>query len=176
MNKLTIAAFVVVLAVAGGAYFYPKFQASVGTTAAPAGSTFSNAKSYAIAMAPLTDAATSTTIYNSDATDRFVTGGYAVCGGLDRSGGPLGAGYANFGFKAATSSTDVGGTRKTANTQLALNVLVSTSTVDGITATTSPTGTTPAFWFRWAAGSYMNFYTNATNTAACTVGVNTVSN
>lgn len=168
-TKNIILALVLAVAIAGGYFFPQAISLSVGTSAT--GSTFNTAKFAGIVMAPATTAATSSSILNTDANDRYVQSASANCGVVGNSFTySTGAGLASFTLVAATtSSSSVGGIPS--NTNLTMNVAVSTSSVDSANAT-STYGT--AFWQRWAANSYMTFTFNATNTAVCTVGVNYV--
>lgn len=150
-----------------GAYFFPTLQAGLG--ASDTGSTFSTQKTAAIVWTPSTGA-TTTSIQNTDANDRYVTSSHIYCGTVGTSLTPLtGTGLAAVLIKAATTSTAAPAIVTNAN--LTMSVTLATSSVDSIVST-STFGT--AYWQRWAAGSYMSFYSNATNTAVCTVGVNYV--
>lgn len=150
-----------------GHSFWQSNQEPVATGASSTGAEFSTAKIAATVFAPATGSATSTSILNTDANDRYVTNAFSYCGSVGTSFTPYtGAGLAALQFTAATSSTDSPATLS--NTNLTMSVTVATSSVDSSNAT-STYGT--AFWQRWAAGSYMTFVSNATNTAVCTVGV-----
>lgn len=162
-----LGAVVISLAIVGG-YFYPKFELiAVGS---PAGTTFTTAKVGQIDISPSTAAATTTSVLNNDASDRYVTNVFAACGSVGTSRTFLtGAGLAAWALQAATTS--ISGQGLQGNTNYIVNGNLSTSTADLFTMGTS-TGLSSSYLTRWAAGSYMTFLFNATNTAACTVGVN----
>lgn len=190
--KAVLAALIAAVMAVGvyGGYKYlltPPLQVSAGTAAA--GSTFNTAKTAAIAMV-FTNGATSTSILNTDASDRFVISNFIACSSATSTYTAVtGAGLANWIIKAATTSTNAPAV--ISNTNLVMNDTVATGTVGagvasdygGIAlvasssiATTSPTGwignaAGSANQFRWATGTYLTYWSNATNTAACTVGV-----
>lgn len=168
-TSIKIVLGVLILAALIGGYYFPKTDMfAIGTS--PTGSTFSNQKLAATVFAPSAVPATTTSIFNGDSNDRYVTSAFSYCGTVGTSLTPgSGTGLASLLFKAATTSTAA--PTLVTNTNLTLSVTVSTSSPDSANAT-STYGT--AFWQRWAAGSYMTFFSNATNTAVCTVGVNYV--
>lgn len=128
----------------------------------PVGTTFSNAKIAAINMSLSSTSGTSTSVYNSDASDRFVESSFSYCTGVSATA----SGSTVLGFTAATTSTNAPAT--SANTNYVMNVTVGTTTA----VRTNATSTFPSPTFQlWPAGSYITFFATATNTAACTVGV-----
>lgn len=132
------------------------------------GTTFNTAKVAQINFSPATASATSTSILNTDESDRYVESAYVACGSVGTSQTAYtGAGLAALVFTAGTTTANAPAT-PTASALQSMLVTVSTSTTDSFIATT--TYTSP-FSRRWNAGSYMTFFSNATNTAACTVGV-----
>jgi hypothetical protein len=168
-----IAAALIIGAAIYGGYQYPIASTFVG--ASTPGATQSTAKIASVAVNLATTGAngTSTSLFNGDANDRIVTNGYATCSTLSTSYTPngLNTGIASLLLQAATTSTASPVT--VTNTNLAINVPIATTTpTDAYTATSSyayaPTQ-------RWAAGTYMTFFTNATNTASCTFGVNYIA-
>ncbi len=169
-NILKIVLAVVVLgAVTYLGMSYPKVMLGV---ASPVGATNSDAKIASIAMLPRSTTATSTSILNSDATDRIVTDAGVTCTGLTNMFGNSATGVATFRWVAATSSTAAPATI-IPSTLSAMDVTVATSSVDGFTATSTYTS---AFSRRWNANSYMVFETNATSSAAaCTPFVHYVA-
>ncbi len=192
-QNLTLGAIVVVLVVAiGGGYFFPKLEnqeqqdQAVGS---PVGTTFANAKVAAINLFP-TNGATSTSVLNSDASDRFVIDNFVACTGATTTYAAVtGSALTSLGWiiKAATTSTLAPAV--IGNTNLVMNDAIATGTVAAgvasdyggvvLVASTSIASSSPlvnnagaaAQMFRWAAGSYLTFWSNATNTANCTVGV-----
>jgi hypothetical protein len=174
MNKYISAGFVIALgAVLWFGVNYPHSQVLVQQLGSATGSTFGTAKVAEVVMAPTTQAATSTSILNTDSSNRWVTDGFAHCTGNSTAlTNGTGAGLANLTLKAATTSTSALGIQ--GNPQLAANITMGTSTTYTYNSTTTPTGTigTGAVTYLWAAGSYMSFVFNATTTSAsCVVGV-----
>ncbi len=133
----------------------------------PVGTTFSTAKIAAMNIAPATASATSTSILNSDASDRYITSAFAECTGAGSSQTAYtGAGLANLLLRIATSSTAA--PVVLSNTNYAANLTIATTAPATYQSTTTPTTS----WMQvWASGSYLTFYPNATNTAQCVVGV-----
>lgn len=162
-------------------------QQMVGTSAN--GSTFSTSKDYSVVVTP-TNNATSTSILNTDASDRYITSNFVDCGNATTSYTAVtGTGLANITVKAATTSTNAPAV--IANTNLAMNDTIATGTsaqgtagfidvvVSSSSVSSAPTVTGNAgansFQFRWAAGSYLTFFWNATSTMTCTIGVHTIA-
>lgn len=176
---------VVLIAVGGVAFVTQNEDAQDGSGSSTAGATFNSAKVAAVAVAPATPGtgATSTSVYNSDASDRYITGLRVGCSSIGTSlTAYTGAGLANLTLTIATSSTNAPATNSnTAHIFPTLNIATTTgfftvSSTTGAYATTSLSGAigyTGSTSFRnlWTAGSYVSFFFNATNTAACTVGV-----
>lgn len=163
-----LGALVLVVAIAGG-YFFPELKITVGS---PAGTTFNTAKVAQININPQSITSTSTSILNTDTSDRIVTDGFVSCSGLTNMFASTNAGVATFNWTAATSSTPAPAPSITGSTFAAMQVSLATSTTYNETATS--TWTVP--WGHiWTAGTYMIFQTNATSSGAlCTVGVHYV--
>lgn len=163
-----ILALVITTAIWGG-YKYPK--TILGVVSTPATSTFTSAKVAEVGFSPTTATATSTSILNSDSTDRVVTDSFYYCNGMGTSlTAYSGVGLANLIFTAATTSaaSPIG----LGNNNLVLSSNVATSSAGASVYTASTTIPFPNDSSRlWASGSYMTFYSNATNTAACVIGV-----
>lgn len=159
-----------------GAYQFP--VAPEATVSSTAGSTFSFAK-YAGVRADLSapgSTGTSTSVYNSDSSERYITGIRSGCSlvGTSRTA-YTGAGLAALLFSAATSSTASPAVQTNTNKVGGGDVTVGTSTPNYAVATSSATGSgSNAVYNIWPAGSYLTFTTNATNTAQCTFGVDYV--
>ena len=162
--------------VALGGYFFPGSSVQLvqplnqytQTVGSAVGSTFGTAKIASINFSPSVGA-TSTSMINSDASDRYVTSSFYYCSGL----GVSKAAYTYTSltsngliFLAATSST--ASTPINANTNFVMYNTISTSTIYDFTASTTVYQAADRIW---KAGSYLNFWSNATNTATCTVGV-----
>lgn len=145
--------------------------AAVGS---PTGTTFNTAKFAGINFSLAT--ATSTSIVNGDASDRYIMSLELACSGVGTSQTAYtGAGLASLTFKGATTTGVANGTavNVTVTTSLAFSTTIATSSGGGIATQASSTpslGAIPAFQV-WAAGSSLVLFTNATNTAACTGGV-----
>lgn len=154
-----------------GAYQYPKqVQPTLGSAAV--GTTFGTQKIAQIVWQPSTDAASSTSLYNSDSNDRIVESVYYSCTGLTTSSTAVAA----LLFKAATTSTSAPATGIGTNTNLLLGTTVATSTSELYVASTTPGLATSAFVRRWAAGSYLTFNSNALQSAVCNIGVQYMAN
>lgn len=174
-NKNLSIALAVVLLVSVGAYFFPQVQQSFGSSAA--GSTFNTAKYAGIAInltSPGSNA-TSSSILNTDANDRFITAEKVGCELVGTSKTiNVGAGLASLTLTMATSST--ANPVVNANTNTLPVITVATSTPNFVVA--SSTAGTPGnnlVGNIWAAGSYLSIFSNATNTAACTAGVDYIA-
>lgn len=176
MNKnnayIYVISFAVALAIVGG-YFYPRIKESTNATGSPVDSTFSTAKIAQINITPSIETATSTSIQNTDTSNRWVTGSYVACTGVGTSlTAYTGAGLASLTVKAATTTTRAPAT--VSNTNLVMDAVVSTSTPFAFNAATS-TGTSNPGLLIWSSGSYMTWFFNATNTAACSVGISYIA-
>lgn len=158
---------VLVVAVAG-LYFKKSEQPQpefVGTVGSPVGTTFSTAQVAQINVSP-TIGATSTGVLNTDSNDRYIETMYGACSNVGTSLAPYSGigGITNWTLTAATGTSQAPATITNSNT---ITANISTSTVNAFASTTSMTDLTRI----WPTGSYLNFAFNATNTAACTVGV-----
>lgn len=177
MNNIlkTLGGVLVILAIAG-AYSYPESKTiplveQGETLGLSTGTTFNTMKLASIVFTPATGSATSTSILNTDSSDRKIQNFFYDCSSVGTSftaytGGGLVSDGVIFSF--ATTSTAAPATPQTTN---AINLRVATTTPDSYntigTATTTPT----ALQRVWAAGSYGTISSNATNTASCVVGV-----
>lgn len=162
---LKVIAVLVVIAAIAGAYAYPKYQNTVGSSV---GSTFSTQKMIAVDMSPLTGTATSTSILNTDASARWIAD-FALtgCTGAGTSytyPNTNATGLANLLIQAATTSVASQGLQ--GNTNYALNMIVSTSSPIYTESASSTLAVQAGYW---ASGTYMTLTFNATNTAACIV-------
>lgn len=152
-----------------GRYFGPVYTntTQVNAVTSPVGTTFNSAKVAQINITPSTASATSTGVLNTDSYDRYIEAMYGACSGVGTSlTAYTGAGLASLGLTvtAATGTTAAPNTITNTNSFV---MTVATTTVDSFASTTSATNLSRV----WATGSYLNFAFNATNTAACTVGV-----
>lgn len=179
MNNYLKAVLVVVVlgAITWAGLTYPKALHSVGV-ASPVATTFNDAKVAVINFNPLAAPATTTSILNTDATDRIIVSAFSYCQGMGTSGSPGGTGVIPaVTLQAATTSTAAPVNISTL-TNFVFNTTIATSTVvTGNTVLPSQyqASTTPPVLGDigriWKAGSYLTFFVNATNTAACQVGV-----
>lgn len=165
---------VVIGAAIWGAYKYP--QAVVQGTGSAAGVAFNTAK-FAGETASLASPGangTSTSILNSDSSDRYITSVVAACNTVGTSRTAYsGAGLANWNITVATTSTaDPAALPSGYNPVLGGVLNISTSTPNTLVA--SSTAGVSSTTLIWAANSYLTFWSNATNTAACTFGANYV--
>ncbi len=185
-NIIYVLGAIVIAGAILGAYLFPVAQTPVAIGTSPTGTTFSSQKIAAIAFVPSAAGATTTSILNTDANDRYVTSNFVNCTNATTSYTAItGGGLANLIIKAATTSTNAPAV--VGNTNLAMNdtvatgtsaaggaafpvVMVSSTSLPASPAVTNNVGA-GAFAFLWASGSYLSFWANATNTAACIVGV-----
>lgn len=141
--------------------------------ASPTGSTFTTSKVALVRATFLIS--TSTSVLNTDSNNRYIKNLELACTGVGTSQTPYtGAGLLSQGWKisASTSTTAASSAYLNANGNYAfvnyvmsttsawLTVSSSTLAIGGFSSTTE-----------WLAGTYLDIFTNATNTAACTVGV-----
>jgi hypothetical protein len=148
---------------------YPKFTLPVGSAA---GSTFNTAKFAGVAMNLATAGAnaTSSSVYNSDGSSRFVTGLDYGCTGVGSSKTAYtGAGLAALLLTVGTTTTSAPATIPT-DVVLANAITVATSSATMVFASSTTAIGTEASML-WPSGTYMTFWFNATNTAVCTIGV-----
>lgn len=139
------------------------------------GSTFNTAKIAAVDMSPATNAATSTSILNTDASARWVEGAIVACTGIQNAfTNTTGTGLASYLLQAATTSVANLGSQ--GNTNLAVNLTVATGTTGAAVFSYSATSTASAgtsapnpVAFYWAPSTYLTFTFNATSTGACIV-------
>lgn len=144
---------------------FPQTSVFVGS---PVGTTFNTAKIAAINMTISTASATSSSILNSDASARYITDGFVACTGIGTSlTAVTGAGLATLQFQMATTSTSA---PANLGTNYSERVTLATSSATFYVASTTE-GAIAGFSRYWDAGTYLTIQPNATNTAACTVGV-----
>lgn len=174
MNKIIYT--VVGILVLVGVFFLGKSLGTVNLTAGASatGSTFSTAKEAAITWT-LSNSATTTSILNTDANDRYIKTAQAMCTGVGTSFTAFtGAALSALTITAATTSTAAPATITNVNTFLTNQTLATTSPNSYFSTSTPELGGGSPFadYARiWAAGSYITFASNATNTATCTIGV-----
>ncbi len=145
----------------------------------PAGTTFSNAKFAGVAINLASPGAngTSTSVLNTDAGDRYINTIKVGCEGVGTSRTAYsGTGLDVLTLRIATSSTSAPAANNNANPVGGGPLTVATSSTYFMEASTTastavPNVGTSAISNIWATGSYLTFTANATNTAACTVGV-----
>lgn len=175
MNKYIFFFFGGVAALAVAGLFLPmnKVETTVGSASA-VGSTFSTAK-VAYKAWTLSNGATTTSLYNSDSSDRIIRSVDYTCSGVGTSlTAVTGTGLANLIFTAGTTSTDAPAVPTLGNSVFSSTVA---TTVPEIYLSSTTHGlTTSAFVRRWGAGTYLTFVSNATNTAACVIGVTYMPN
>jgi hypothetical protein len=171
MNYKTLIGAVVILVIGFGLGHYFFQPASFGST--PAGNTFNTAKQASIVVSLLN--ATSS-ILNSSGNDYYITAVKAGCENVGTSQTVFtGAGLAKLLLSVATTSTanpSAQGTNLIGQTTLT----ISTSTPQFVVASSTTSSGTTSIGSSvinniWPTGSYITFTTNATNTAACTLGV-----
>ena len=181
MNKITISVISVLIAAAiVGAYFFPQVTRieRFGSTS-PANSTNVNQNQLLINGWNLANS-TSTSVLNNTGFDISATQLQYTCAGVGTSvTAYTGAGLTNAGLtlKAATTSTSMVGSTATSNTGVTNTNLIVSTTIATSSANTLVASSTPAIAGNSALndvipnGSYVTFFTNATNTAVCNIGV-----
>lgn len=170
-NNFIVGIIVSVIAVLGVLAYTSSNQASVTTS--PSGSTFQTAKTALVAINLASPGAngTSTSLYNGDSNDRFITSTLVGCEGVGTSKTAYsGTGLASLTLTMATSSASAPATNT--NSNILPVVTISTSTPNFVNASsTAGTPGTSNVYSIWATGSYLTVTSNATNTALCTAGV-----
>lgn len=140
---------------------------TVTTAGSSAGTTFNTAKTAAIVFAPVSNAASSTSVYNGDSSDRIIKDAHITCTGANFTAANS---IAQVTFQAATTSGTTQGVA--GNPRLALSTTVATSAAEVYVATSSMN----TIARRWNSGSYLTFNTNATSTGlSCVVGVDYIA-
>ena len=173
MTKTIILGVLAVIVTGGivGGYYFPKNNPVFGSS--PAGSTFSTQKvaQVAVNLASPGSNGTSTSILNTDANDRFITGEEVGCETVGTSKTAYtGTGLASLTLTIATTSTAAPATISNTNTLPVVTIATATPNFV-ISSSTAGTPGTSIVSNIWASGSYLSFATNATNTALCTIGV-----
>lgn len=156
-------------------YLYKGPTNNVDATS-PAGSTFSNAKYYGIAINLASPGAngTSTSITNTDSNDRYVVATKIGCENVGSSRTAYtGAGLASLQISVGTTSTSAPITFSSVF-PVVLNQVISTSTQNYLFASSTLVTATTSNAIVWPTGTALTFSFNATNTAACTIGVETL--
>lgn len=137
------------------------------TAGSPAGSTFNTAKTAAIVFAPISNTASTTSVYNGDSSDRIIKDAHITCTGANFTAANS---LAQVTFSAATTAVASLGLQN--NPRLALSTTVATSAAEVYVATSSQN----TIARRWNSGSYLTFLTNATSTGmSCVVGVDYIA-
>lgn len=175
MNKIFIGVGAVVCLIIGLGIGYKLYSNPINLAqgVSTVGATNNTAKLATITMAPLTAGATTTSLFNGDGTDREVTSSVIACTSVGTSQTfTTGSGLASWTLQAATTS--VSGLGLNGNTNYAANLTLATSSAWYYQAST--TETVPIYVGRvWPTQTYLSFGFNATNTAACTVGVHYIN-
>lgn len=178
-NNILVFVVAVIIGLIVGYSFAPVQVENVSTS--PAGTQSSTANFYSITV-DMSQVATTSSILNTSSNDKFVTGIRAGCESIGTSKTyTTGSGLAILTLTVATSSTASPVTTRT-NTQIVGGsaITISTSTANFVISSSTAIGPVEAYGSSavnniWASGSYMTFYTNATNTAHCTFGVDTIN-
>lgn len=173
-----ILALVAVLLI--GAAMYGAFLSSQGAISfgSSAGTTFNTAKFAGIVMVPSVPGtnATTSSILNSDAGTRYVTNSKLACTGVGSSFTQVvGTGLANWQLTIGTTSTAAPATFTQsgiyAPVMPAFSIATNSASTEVLVSSTTLATATSSKAVPWHSGEYMTFGFNATNTAACTVGV-----
>lgn len=185
MNDETVRATIIafVTAIVMGAIFLvfaPKGSTIVTAGSSPQGTTVNSAKfagASGVALATPGANATSTSILNTDANDRLITGIRMSCEKVGTSQTAYtGAGLATWQITVGTTSTAAPAATPVGFNEVGgVSYVISTSTPNFALATTTPqVGGLSSTTVVWAAGSNLTFFSNATNTAICTLGADYV--
>ncbi len=169
MNSKIVGAGIVVAILLGvaGFFFLGSKTKTQFVSGSAAGATFNTAKTAAIVFAPVSNAASSTSVYNGDASDRIIKDAHITCTGAAFTAQPN---LASVVFSAATTAVSSLGLQ--ANVNLPLFVAVSSSSAELYVASSTQNTTAR----RWNAGSYLTFLTNATSTGeSCVIGVDYIA-
>lgn len=165
---ITVIALVIGIAAITGAYFFPKYSGSFGNS--PVGTEFGTQKIAAVAWSLSSGSATSTSLYNGDQNDRVIESSFVACDTVGTSRTAYtGAGLASLILRAATTSADAPAI--VSNTNYAVNISPLATSTPVVLAASSTEGVLNGYSRVWPSGSYLTFFSNATNTAQCTVGV-----
>ncbi len=167
-NKILIGIVAAIVIIGVGYYFFHSNSPQVNATQSPVNTVFNSAKIAEIVFNPSTGSATSTSILNTDSNDRYIISNFAGCGVVGTSlTAYTGAGLSTLTFKFATTSDSAPAIVSNTNV---VTLTIATATPDFLINTAS-TGGTSSFLTRWASGSYLTIFSNATNTAQCSAGV-----
>lgn len=173
-NVLLGIGVVVVAGIAVLGLFFPR-STSLTTTVVQGisnvGASNSTSKLFTITSSPSTDGATTSSILNTDGTDRAVTSVVAFCTGVASSKTYLtGTGLAAFTVQMSTSTSAVDAK---ANTNYVASFTIATSSSwSQVSSTTPYAGAVNSVW---PTNTYLNITYNATNTASCTIGAYVIS-
>lgn len=183
MKNIYITVGIVFALVVGGLFGYViHTQKTVVQSFGAVGDTNSTRKiaSCVLDMSTTTPTTATTTgtacLTNTDSKDRIVTSVEYYLSGLGSMTGSAGTGVASTTWQLSTSSGLYVG-----SANYLLNTTIATSTANGAVGGTlfiasSTPGSTATFPFRvWASGSNLNLFSNATSSAAGTVGTIVVS-
>lgn len=138
----------------------------------PVGSTFNNAKFAGVTISLASPGAngTSTSMLNTDAYDRYVSSFKVGCEGVGTSKTAYaGTGLANLQVSVGTTTTAAPASFSSF-AAIALNFNLGTSTTNLLVSSSTLATATSSLAAVWPTNTYMTFFFNATNTAACTIG------
>lgn len=172
MNKIIIAVLAVLILSGLGAWYWHS-QHSQLAGASPSGATFGDSKQAAVVVNLANPGAngTSTSLLNTDSNDRYVTSVELGCENVGTSlTAYTGTGLANLLLSVGTTTTAAPASFN-GFANVAQNIKLSTSTVNLEVSSTTLALATSSLAAVWPTNTYMTFFFNATNTAACTVGV-----
>lgn len=178
-NKNIIIGAIVAILVGFALGWTLHFQDKVGGVSS-VGVSNSTSRIASITMAPLTGAATTSSILNDSGTDRIITNTFGFCSSVGRSetfltGNTAGGTFiTSAGWVLSGATTTVANQGLQGNANFGSNGISFSTTSPAVTAyNASSTEGVLQFVSRiWPVNTYYTFLFNATNTAACTVGVN----
>ena len=175
MNKELIVALVIVAAIAVGGYFFPRaVPQAVSSLGSNSGTNTLAKQLEAVSWNLSTGTSTSVYVPENMTAARF----QLSCTGVGTSKTAYtGAGLASVTLKVATTSSSHTSDTPTSNTtvsntNLVVSTVLATSTaIRTIASTTQSVGGKAGVSQLLRAGSYVTFFTDATNTAVCNIGV-----
>ncbi len=179
-NSKIYAGLLVLALIAIGGYFFPQGNTVIQKMfGSPGNATFLGQPAASVIFN--LSAGTTTSILNTDASDRYITTFQASCSGITSIVAPylgVNSSIGYFGIRAATTTFNAATGTPTANvlvsnSNFAASTTVATSSAITVmsTSTAAATMNSNQFSQEWAAGSYLTFITNATSSGTCTVGV-----
>lgn len=181
MNKITVGILSLLVAAAiVGSYFFPQSITKIEQMAgSPTNSTFGTQKVLGVIMDM--SQGTSTSIQNNSASSVVATTLNYACTGVGTSQTAYtGVGLASVSIKIATTSVTSTGSTPTSNVAVGNTNLMVSTTLATTTSSTLVSSSTVAIGGTVLnaiipSGAFVTVFTNATNTALCSINLDTIS-